>query len=155
MIDSYKHYSRFQTIAVWIVWILWTSVTSFWLANNKHSDLVEEFLWGQVGLAFVAISCMTFSSYFESRSRRLYHLICVAMALDTDVLSTKKRWYQLTKFFYPKPMYCFAFFDTSELSYLFCMKVSVNSHSHRCHLIFSDLTDRTRIYCSPDPDRRW
>lgn len=123
MVERYQGYVVFQTIATWILWIAVTLGISFWLAANKYSDLHAIFRWSQVGLAIMAVSCMSTSAILESKSRRLYHLITVAMAIDRDVLDTKIRWCRFTNFFYPLPKYCFASHQ-SAFSWLLCMKVS-------------------------------
>lgn len=124
LVGSYGVYAIFQTSAIAAVWLIITAGTSFWLGANRNLDLQGEFRWAQVGLALLAIFCMSVSAYLESKTRQLYKLISVAMAIDPDVLVTKERWCDLSRFFYPKPMYCFAFFERSEISWLFCMKVS-------------------------------
>lgn len=124
LVKSYGLYSIYQTSAIAAVWLFMTAGISFWLGANRNLDLQGEFRWGQFGLAFFAVFCLSLSAYLESRTRKLYHLICIAMAIDTDVLVTKERWCNLTRFFYPKPMYCFAYFERSKISWLFCMKVS-------------------------------
>lgn len=125
LVGTYQSYARYQTIfGVWIMWIAATAGISFWLAVHKFEDLQGEFRWGQIILAFIAVSCMSISAYFESRSRKLYHLISVAMAVDSDLLITKPRWCYLMQYYFPKPLYCFSAFDDAKFSWILCFQVS-------------------------------
>lgn len=123
LVKSYQTYSSFQVAAMLAIWMIFSGCISFWLALNKNVE-ISEFRWAQPCLACAAAYLMSVSAYFEMRSRKLYHYICVAMALDTDVIASKHRWLYLTKFFYSNPMHCFAFFGRTGLSWLFCIKVS-------------------------------
>lgn len=59
------------------------------------------------------------------RFRQLYSLLASNMALDQDVHNTKLLWVGLLKYFQPRPIYCFTIFGFTEISWFFCLKVSL------------------------------
>lgn len=124
LVRSYQDYSSHQASSILLLWILLTAGISLWLATNTFNDLEYEFRYAQMGLGIFAVICMSFMGIFESKSRRLYYFMSIAMSIDKDVLVSKQKWCKLSKFFYPRPMYCFALFGQSEMSWLFGMKVS-------------------------------
>lgn len=124
MVRRYQDYSVYQASAILFIWISLTAGISFWLATNTFNNLQYEFRFAQMGLGLFAVISMGISAVLESKSRKLYHFMSVAMSIDRDVLVSKQKWCHLSKFFYPRPMYCFALFGQSEMSWLFCMKVS-------------------------------
>lgn len=124
MVGRYKVYVRFQVFAIWLVWLVMTAAYSSWLNVHKFQELPGEFRWGYIVLAIMAISSVSICAYVESRSRKLYRLICIAMAIDDDLLGTRLRWCHLAQYFSPKPLYCFTALDRTKFSWLFCMQVS-------------------------------
>ena len=110
-----------------IVWLIFTATACICILNPKGSAVLarEEIFAIELFASFYFLVIVGFFAHFRSRMRRVYSMIASSMALDGNSRTTKPCWIVLLKHFHPAPLYCFSLFGSAEISWLFCLKVSL------------------------------
>lgn len=124
-IRLYNRYASFFTAYSVLIWLLFSGLISSWmLIPGSFVDItkVEWYALQVIACICVFIVLGTFAKA-RAASIRLYSLITIAASLDTGDHEKKQRWLKIMEFYHPKPSYCFTIFKSSELSWLFALKL--------------------------------
>lgn len=125
LVKSYNAFISFFTTIYLLCWLLATMTVCSWMATikSRSTGIEKEFAMAEIGGTMVAFFLTVPFAITKSENTRLYPLISRAMALDLSDPTKKHRWSTIIKHFYPRPLYCFAIFGSSEISWLFCLKL--------------------------------
>lgn len=139
LVDHFELIRSYNTFVSYILnlpigcWISYTLIICIWMSRIKHLTLETEFKMAQIGALFCTFSVMSSAVIVRSHNRALYPLIASLMALDDLEVQkfpssmnsiTKYRWITIMKYYAPKPTFCFTLFNSTQVSWLFCLKVS-------------------------------
>lgn len=123
MISKYNKNLEFNIIALLFVWLAYSVFICIWFGITGSREVTTEF-YIAFSIGFVLmVSLLSAPAFLHSCNAELYRWIAYTMALDTNYVSTKGRWINIIKYYYPAPLYCFSFFRHSKLSWLFCLKL--------------------------------
>lgn len=128
MVRGYNSYMSFHLFLCVYVWFQHTSIVCIWMGMSKSKAVELEFAVAEMVTFVILLSLLSGPAIFRSLSNDLHGLICDAMALDDQVTMSKRRWTLIIQYFYPRSSHCFTMFDSIELSWLFCLKVSLSDH---------------------------
>lgn len=148
LVNGYNQYVSHLVAAQIYLWLVFTLfwatrvlVPSKTLSLDAGSKSLEFYAMVGTTGAYVVV-LLAFASVVKCQSRKLYELIAAAAAaaaaLDDDGRTTKLRWRALLSYYHPRTLYCFSLFGSSELSFLFLLKVSAASRfviDHFCGTI--------------------
>ena len=105
------------------VYSMFVLVFSHWAMAVKSRTVRQEFIIAQPTGIFFVIVFFSSAAVARSCNLNLYKQICQTMALETNS-NAKLRWATVLDYYKPKPLYCFRVIDSTEISWLFCLKVS-------------------------------
>lgn len=134
-IALYNPYIALTALINVIIWIFYTFLIFVRILRVDRLETVARLDHGiQLEYALLFGWCLLIvmvelaaAAILDSQTRQLYRSMTVVMALDTSV--TKRHWITLLKYFEPKNLNCFTFFNHISISWLFCMKVSAPNMS--------------------------
>lgn len=126
-IRRYNPFSQWYALFCITIWWIFTAVSSFYVIypNIQVEEVQSDKLIWYVLHAFATALLMLIlgtMALISTSGRRIYPSISRLMALDGN--STKRRWPHILNLYKPTPLHCFTIFKSSELSWLFCLKVS-------------------------------
>ena len=130
LIRDYNHLVEFELKVIVVLFFMYSMVISYWAITIKSCTAEFEFVVVETTVVFFTVLFFSGAALARHANFRLYTLIGKAMAIDTG-LHTKKRWITIMNFYKPRPLYCFMLSGSTEVSWLFCLKVSyIESYSH-------------------------
>lgn len=138
MIDQYNVYVSFYISFITALWLGFMSAAFLCVLNpNSITSLarVEIFAFEVFATTYYASTAGLFAA-FRMKTQRMYGLISTIMALDASYGATKARWLTMLQYFHPTSLYCFSIINSTEISWLFLLKVSHGSntiHDHYYH----------------------
>lgn len=124
-IFKYNNYVSFNASFIASLWMIHTMVLCLYIGMVGSVAIQGELYVIVVITGILSLMILGSLAIHRQDNQKLYTPISTLMALDHNVTVTKLRWISITKFFVPRPMYCFAIFGMTEFSWLFCLKVSV------------------------------
>lgn len=124
LICQYNSFISFYATFCLLVWTFYTIVVCGWMSVVGRSFVDIELYIGQLVATITLMVILGIMASVRTRNRQLYGLISCAMALDDNWHITKDRWTTILKYYYPKPLSGHTIFGSSEISWLFIMKVS-------------------------------
>lgn len=126
-INKYNVFISFMAAFSILFWLIYTAsfCFCFMLPSTKGQQTNSTEFLVLFGLAtFFVLLIIGSAAIVRTASRNIYTLAATAMVLDQNYLTTKRRWSSILKFFFPTPLFCFRLFKDSEISWLFCLKVT-------------------------------
>lgn len=126
MVKGYNCYMAFYIIFCTIIWFQYSIIICSWMGIIRSTAVEKEFALAETITFFILLSLLAGAALVRNLNRQLYPLIASAMALDCNCIATKSRWLIIMQYYYPKSLFCFRIFSSIELSWFFCLKVSVN-----------------------------
>jgi len=136
-IKNYSNYISFYIIIILSMFFASLFLISFWISRIRSLQVEQEFIIMQISGCVYLIILTAGMAMTRSVNLELYPLIANVMALDPSISFTKMRWTSIMKYYYPEPMYCFTLLRTSEISWLFILKVCAWIVS--ANLVFANL----------------
>lgn len=124
LISKYNPYVSHHTLHCICMWLLYTGALCAWMAIAGSRAVQLEFHVAEVAIGLWTLALLGAVALARLNNMKLYSLIATAMALDQNWMSTKMRWMIILKYYYPSPLYCYALFKSTPISFLFCVKVS-------------------------------
>jgi hypothetical protein len=116
--------------------VTYTIIICVWMSGIKRRAIQTEFIMAESGALLMTFMTLSSAAFAGAYNRRLYPLIAKLMALDQlncfrlhqaiehPSSITKLRWITILKYYFPKSSFCFTLFDSTEVSWFFCLKVS-------------------------------
>jgi hypothetical protein len=133
LIKSYNSLMSYTFTKPIIWWASYNLVVCIWIGSLKNQAATNELLWVEVFASVLMLSILFTAAVTRSQNKLIYGLITRLMALDSNNVMTKRRWNKVLSFFSgSKPMFCFKLFDSYEVSWFFCVKVSSSRVVSRC-----------------------
>lgn len=136
MIERHNTYVSFYLMACIMLWLAFSFINVLCLMDLNLRGLLgrrEVYAMETFSSLYFVIICALFAT-----TRQLIHgtytRLAAIMALDNTSEGTKERWCAIMRYFYPVPLYCFSMFRSSEISWLFCIKVSDFTDQQRCEV---------------------
>lgn len=122
---SYNSYISFHCLFCVVIWLVYATVLCLWVGLSGRQAVLAE-LYFSMGLASVLFMAMfSLPASYRRVNLSLYTPISSLMALDYFNHTTKSTWITILDHFHPRPMYCFSILGSTELSWLFALKVSL------------------------------
>lgn len=122
-IDKYNAFANFYTQFVLLLWISYTFCFCSWFVESEWHIILEWYAIEVISTLFVILIICTFG-VIDSFSRQLHSLITVAMALDSNITHSKKRWMRILDYYSLTPIFCFRLFSSYKISIFLCLQVS-------------------------------
>lgn len=126
LVSSYNAFvSKTGLLTPIVIWFSYTITICTWVSSTKSRVVETEFLITEIGGSVLILFMMGSAAMTRKQNSLLYPLITRLIALDcTGLVLTKLRWIKILEYYHPKPRFCFTVFGSSEVSWLFCLKVS-------------------------------
>jgi hypothetical protein len=121
---AYNLFASVWYVFLFGLWFCYTAVVSIWTSSIRSPEAEYEFVVSQLIAAITVTVYLSISAIVRSYNSRLYPLVSQIAANNFVHWDTKQRWVMTTNFFYPKSLYCMTLFNSSEISWLFNLKVS-------------------------------
>lgn len=127
LIARYNPYASFQTMCMIVGSTSSILLVTIWYSLLGNLSGQVEYIVLSTWVTLLLLHSLGAFAYVRVANYNLYRLIWTATALDTDLIGSKMRWLKLLGYYRPKSMYCFRLFASTEISFLFCLKVSIQS----------------------------
>jgi hypothetical protein len=124
MTMAYNKFAAAFYMSIFILWLCYTIMVCIWLSTIKNRIVETEFVIIQSISTIYAVVLISISTIIKSRNVQLYPLIARISAKYTIDPEIQLRWNSLMNFFFPRSLYCMTLFNSSEISWLFNLKVS-------------------------------
>lgn len=130
LVDRYNYYISFFYLLLMSLFFLYSLSICTWIVQHTSHEAGREFIVSELLGILFSQSLLCGACITRSYNFKMYNLISSAMALDTSHSKTRLRWMVIMKYYYPKPLFCFRFLGSTEVSWLFVIKVSSSSNSN-------------------------
>lgn len=124
MVRGYSPYVSMYLFWCLYLWFQESAVICVWMGVTRSRAVELEFAWIEVVTFLTFVALLSGTAVLKHNSSHLHRLVSSAAALD-QVTDSKRRWTIIIQSFYPRSACCFALFNSIELSWLFCLKVSL------------------------------
>jgi hypothetical protein len=95
------------------------------MGTLRSRAIETEFVIAEISVTLLSLVLLSMAALVRSQNVQMYPIITQIMAKDSIDSLTKTRWLTIVQHYYPRSLYCFTLFDISEISWLYCLKVSV------------------------------
>lgn len=138
LIVSYNAFVAYVLLLPIFCWLSYTTIICIWMGQIRTRAIEIEFILAETAAVLMSFMTLSTAAIARSHNKNLYPLITRLMALDqtssySEVMSaghpgpiTKLRWIAVLRYYFPKPTFCFALFGSMQVSWFFCLKVSVD-----------------------------
>ena len=123
LVRDYNNLVSFYFTFLMIIFIMNTLFISYWTNTIKSRTVELEFVVAEAIVAILFVIFLFTAALARSVNFKLAALINKALTLETNQ-EAKRRWTSIISYYKPRPLYCFTIFGSTEISWLFCVKVS-------------------------------
>ena len=131
LVRGYNNHVSFYLMTCTIIWLVFTTNFSIWVASIKSHTAEVEFMVAEGVTLVILLTVIASIAMSRCCNQRLYSLMANANALDDNYMGTKPQWTLAMLYYSPKPLYCFSLLGSIEISWLFCLKVSLGEQFAR------------------------
>ena len=123
LVCDYNRLMSFYFKNLFHLFLEYSLLIMYWTSTVKSRTVEFEFVIAEATLTMIVVTYCSTASMARSANLHLYKLIAQAMALDTNI-DSRRRWVTIMNYYKPQPLYCYTLIGSTEISWLFCLKVS-------------------------------
>lgn len=124
ILADYNRYAQLGVSLCSSLWLLYTIIVCGWMSIPGSTKVSVDFYIIEGMITVIVLVSLGGLALARIHNRCLYNTISRVMAHDTSRPGIRARWMTVMGYFFPNPMHCFTLFGTTEISLLFCAKIT-------------------------------